>query len=213
MNNDEQRGTAYHEASHAVIATLLGGTLGNVAIKYEGGTWEGDAQVTWSEGAGPARKQKRFQGAVAGPLGQAKYRACLNWNGATFDKNYCLLDVIRIVREGEPEEPSRLSFGFVASDGSKHILEIKDPNDIGDLETLQCIVNEFDDENLLQLLEMVQDHLDSQAVWAAIGDIAESLCRQQAIAGQEAVAIIEKHGLIGKNRPYSVSSVMHGLLP
>ncbi len=193
MNNDEQRSAAYHEASHAVIAALLGADLGNVTIKCEGGAWVGETPViSWREGTGSARKQKIFQVAVAGPLGQAKYRARLNWNGATFDKNYCLRDVIRIVREGEPEEPSRLFLGFVASDGSKQILEIKDPNDIGDLETLQCIVQEFVDENLLQLLDLVRDHLDSQAVWAAIGDIAEVLFRKQLIAGQEAVAIMQE---------------------
>jgi hypothetical protein len=195
MNSAEQRAAAYHEASHAVSATLLGATLGNVSLRCEGGTWVGDTQVSWSEGAGPARKQKIFQVAVAGPFGQVKYRACFNWSGSTFDRSDSLLDVIMIIREYKLQEHSRLSFGFVTTDGSKHVLEVRDFNDIGDLEMLASLIQEFDDDKLLQLLGAARDRLNSQAVWAAIGDMAESLCQQQLLSGQEVVAIVHRHGL------------------
>src|SRR5713101_5221705 len=104
INDAEQQSTAYHEASHGVIATLLGAAVRSISIRCEHGTWVGDTPITWSEGAGATRKEKIFQVAVAGPLGQAKYRACHNWNGATFGKNDRLPVVIRIIREGELEE-------------------------------------------------------------------------------------------------------------
>jgi hypothetical protein len=195
MNSAEQHSAAYHEASHAVIATLLGATLGNVSLSCEGGTWIGGTQVNWREGAGPARNKKIFQVAVAGPFGQAKYRARLKWSGAKFDKSDSLQQVITIIREGELQEHSRLSLGFVAADGSKHVFEVSDFNDIGDLEILSSLVQEFDDDTLLQLLGAVRDRLDAQAVWAATGDLADSLCQQQ-VSGHEAVAIVQKHGLV-----------------
>lgn len=196
MNNAEQHAAAHHEAAHAVIAKVLGATLGDVSITCEDGTWVGTTQVSWCEEGGPARKQKIFQIAVAGPFGQAKYRACLNWKGVRFDRNDWLRSVVAIIREGELAEDATLSLGFVAHDGLKHILEIRDLNDLGDLEMLQSLVQEFDHDTLLELLDMVQGRLDSQAVWAAVGDMAESLSRQQHVSADEAVATIQKHGLV-----------------
>lgn len=194
MNSAEHRGAAHHEASHALIAASLGATLGNVCLSCEGGTWIGHTQISWSEGAGPARKQKILQTAVAGPFGQAKYRAQLNWSGATFDRSDSLQEVITIIRTGELQEYSRLSLAFVTPDGGKHVLEIKDYNDIGDLEELQSLAEDFDDVLLLQLLGAVRDRLDLPAVWAAIAEMAESLCQRQ-LSGHEAVGIMQSHGL------------------
>jgi len=196
MNSVEQRATAYHEASHTVIAILLGAMPGNVTLSCEEGTWVGGAQVNWREGAGPTRKQRIIQVAVAGPFGQAKYRACLNWSGATFDRTDSFQQVITIIRKGELEENARLSLGFVMVDGSKQVLEVRDFNDVGDFEQLETLVQEFDDPILLQLLWAVVDRLDSQAVWNAIGDMAESMCQRQQVSGHEAVAIVQKHGLV-----------------
>lgn len=76
-----------------------------------------------------------------------------------------------------------------------HALEIRDLNEVGDLVMVQALVDEFDDGRLIRLLDSVREHLDEQPVWQAIGSLADFLCRQQNIAGREAVAIIHKHGL------------------
>ena len=195
MHYIEQRAAAHHEASHAVIAILLEATPSDITIRCEGGTWAGVAHGTWHEGTGLGRTQKHFQVAVAGPLGQIKSRAWINWPGAIFDNNQSCQEVIAIIRDGELQETSSLSLGFVTPDGSKHVFEVNDFNDIGDLEGVQSLVQGLDDANLFRLLGEVRSRLDLPAVWAVIGEVAESLCKTQNVSGHEAFAMVQARGL------------------
>ncbi len=83
--NLEMISTAFHEASHAAAAHVLGGTLGKVWIQCNQGSWTGKSEVKWNEPDVFVRKRKIFFGAVVGPFGQAKCRATAAWNEARFD--------------------------------------------------------------------------------------------------------------------------------
>jgi hypothetical protein len=191
----EQRSTAFHEASHAIIAALLGATLSKVSIRCQGDTWIGDAEIRWVEGASCGRRQKTFQVAIAGPLGQSKFRASLRWDDVTFDPGD-LRSILRIIRRGKLADSLLLSISFIADGGLKCKLEIRDLDDIGDLGRLRSLVEGYSDITLLRLINSVQVRLDNKAVWKSIDELAESLCEQNQVMGPDVFAIIQKNQVV-----------------
>lgn len=190
----EKRAAAYHESSHAVIAALLGATLSSVSITCDHGTWVGSAMSSWGEGSGSRRKEKIFKSAVAGPLGQVKFRALIEWNQVTFDLNDRMEDVLRVIRESELTPDSRVAFCFVGTTGSKHTLEVRDLNDLGDFERLQSLTTEFDDITLLRFLDQTRSQLDSQLIWKAIEHVAEDLVQREQVTEEGILGIIARYG-------------------
>ena len=66
---------AYHEAGHAVIASILGGKVVSVSIESESPEVDGDAVVAWSRGGRNDREVALddIRVALAGPIAEMVY--------------------------------------------------------------------------------------------------------------------------------------------
>jgi hypothetical protein len=189
----EKLGCAFHESSHAAVATLLEASITSVQISRKFGTWIGSTPVAWSEPPGRARKQKIFQIAIAAPLGQIKYRAGLAWHDSIFDRDRPLTGFLGPIRKGSFDGLPSLSVDFIKVDGTRCNFRITDFNDVGDFEEVRTVVAHFTDSELLFLMGLVQDGLNSTVVWAAISELAEDLYRDHFVSGEKAMAVIRKH--------------------
>lgn len=164
-------------------------------IRRENRAWVGDANASWiDEPAGPQRKQKIFQVAVAGPLGQIKFRAMVAESNLTFDSVDSLRSVLTVIREGKLGD-STIHVRFLDASGSPRCHEVEDRDDVGDFEMLRNLVEELDDDILIALLKTVQCRLDTAPVWRAVGDLAESLYQQERVGSHQVLATVEKHAL------------------
>ena len=150
MSEIERLGAAFHEAAHAIITILLDGQLSFVMIGLKNETWIGESPGSWEDEGGNVRKEKIIKAGLAGPLGQAKYRARLRWKKATFDTESSLARLVTVIRDGLTEE-TELGLDFVETWGVSRHLKIKDLNDVGDLEKLHSIAEAFSDNELIQL--------------------------------------------------------------
>ena len=67
--------TAYHEAGHAVIASILGGKVVSVSIESESPEVDGDAVVAWNRGGRNDREiaLDDIRVAIAGPIAEMVY--------------------------------------------------------------------------------------------------------------------------------------------
>ncbi len=63
---------AYHEAGHAVVASILGGKVISVSIESESPEVDGDAVVAWSRGSrtGQEMALDEIRVALAGPIAE-----------------------------------------------------------------------------------------------------------------------------------------------
>lgn len=66
---------AYHEAGHAVVASILGGQVVSVSIESESPDVDGDAVVAWSRGGRSDREMALddIRVALAGPIAEMVY--------------------------------------------------------------------------------------------------------------------------------------------
>ena len=62
--------TAWHEAGHAVIATLLGGKVETVSVEFEDLQSAGDTRVRWTETDSRQQALDDIQVALAGPVAE-----------------------------------------------------------------------------------------------------------------------------------------------
>ena len=67
--------TAYHEAGHAVIASILGGKVVSVSIESESPEVDGDAVVAWNRGGRNDHEMAvdDIRVALAGPIAEMVY--------------------------------------------------------------------------------------------------------------------------------------------
>ncbi|MEM9943805.1 MAG: M50 family metallopeptidase [Planctomycetota bacterium] len=68
--------TAYHEAGHAVIATMLGGKVIGVTVEPEEDGLYGNTEVAWKQNGVSRKTQlvREIQTLIAGPLTEAIYQ-------------------------------------------------------------------------------------------------------------------------------------------
>lgn len=66
--HDSDEVTAWHEAGHAVVATILGGEVDTVSIESEDDFTAGDTRVLWRVGDAHEQATNDIQAALAGPV-------------------------------------------------------------------------------------------------------------------------------------------------
>jgi len=147
---------AYHEAGHAVVASILGGKVISVSIESESPELDGDAVVMWNRGG----KNRRL----------------------------AALDDIRVALAGPVAE--------MVYAGDYDYLRIRDEHAMDwtiALDSLRTLELSTDQEAKL-LQETVAElyrTIRGDAVWSAIGDVADLLAVHETIEGDQVKETVE----------------------